>query len=235
MSDILKYIIVDDDEIDRCAVETEAARFPFLQLLFSCSHPLEGAELIKRFNPDVVFVDIEMPDISGLELVSLCRNSHMQPVFITSHPEFAVESYNLEAFDYLVKPFSSERFARCVLRLRDFISLKGKAYSFDEEKESGFIIVKQGYEKHRLQLKDIQYLEAMKDYTRIKTSEKTFLVLSTLSGMLEQLPADQFLRIHRSFVVNVDKVTEVAGNSVYVQSVELPLGKLHKHVLNGKF
>jgi DNA-binding LytR/AlgR family response regulator len=235
MPDSLKYLIVDDDEIDRLAIEYEAEKFPFLKRIASCPHPLQAVELINRLHPDVIFVDIEMPDISGLEMVKMSRNKSMVPVFITSHPEFALDSYEMEAFDYLIKPLSAERFARCAIRLRDFFQLRDKAFAFDKEQETGYIIIKQGYEKHRLRLHDILYLEAMKDYTRIMIAGKQYLVLAPLMNMLEKMPAEKFVRIHRSFVVNLDKITEVRGNKIYIATTELPLGKLYKNSLNGKF
>ena len=235
MPDSLKYLIVDDDEIDRVAIECEAEKFPFLKRMASCPHPLQAAELINRLHPDVLFVDIEMPDISGLELVKMSRNKSMVPVFITSHPEFAVDSYEMEAFDYLVKPLSAERFARCATRLRDFFQLRDKAFAFDKEQETDYIIIKQGYEKHRLRLHDILYLEAMKDYTRIMLAGKQYLVLAPLMNMLEKMPAEKFVRIHRSYIVNLDKITEVRGNKIYIVTTELPLGKSYKDSLIGKF
>lgn len=234
MPDTLKYLIVDDDEIDRLAIESEAEKFPFLHRIASCSHPLQAAELIRQHSPDILFVDIEMPDITGLNLVKMTMNKSMAPVFITSHPEFAVDSYEMEAFDYLIKPLSSERFARCANRLRDFFQLRDKAFAFDKEQETDFIMIKQGYEKHRLRLRDILWLEAMKDYTRILVSGKQYLVLSPLTNMLEKMPPEKFVRIHRSFVVNLDKITGVIGNKVFIEKTELPLGKLYKDNLNGK-
>jgi DNA-binding LytR/AlgR family response regulator len=235
MADILKYLIVDDDEIGRLAIEAQASKYPHLKMIASCPHPLQAAELINRFEPDILFVDIEMPDMSGLELVRLTANKKMLPVFITSHPEFAVTSYEADAFDYLLKPFSGERFAKCIYRLTDFLALRDKAFAFEKEQESEFIIIKQGYEKQRLQLEDILYLEAMKDYTRIVTTGKQYLVLATISSMLEKLPGDKFIRIHRSYVVNINKIKEVKDNKLYLSSGELPIGKLFKNALNEKF
>ena len=141
----------------------------------------------------------------------------------------------MEAFDYLIKPLSAERFARCAMRLRDFFQLRDKAFAFDKEQETDYIIIKQGYEKHRLRLHDILYLEAMKDYTRIMLAGKQYLVLAPLINMLGKMTAEKFVRIHRSYIVNLDKITEVRGNKIYIGTTELPLGKLYKDSLIGKF
>lgn len=229
---LLKYVIIDDDKIDRAVVEAEANKFPFLQKLASCSHPLEAIEIINQLDPDVVFLDIEMPEISGTDLLRKKLTATALPVFITSHPEFALESYELDAFDYLLKPVSSERFARCALRLRDFFQLKEKAFAFDNEEGKDFIIIKQGYDKYKIALQDLVYLEAMKDYTKIITSEKQYLVLSTLNAFIERLPADIFIRIHRSYVINKTKIDAIQKNKISIQSLELPVGKMYKDALS---
>ncbi len=228
----LKYVIVDDDQIDRAIVETEADKFPFLQKVASCSNPVEALEIITHANPDVIFLDIEMPEISGVDILRKKVHTTALPVLITSHPEFALEGFKLEAFDYLLKPVSSERFAACALRLRDFFKLRMKAYAFDTEQEHNFIIIKQGYDKYKIAIHDILYLEAMKDYTKIVTTGQQYLVLSTLNGIIEKLPEDKFVRIHRSFVVNKNKVEAFQKNKVRIQSAELPIGKLYRHGLN---
>jgi DNA-binding LytR/AlgR family response regulator/signal transduction histidine kinase len=229
----LKYLIVEDDDIDRLSVEHEAEKFPFLQRIASCGHALEAMELITECRPDVLFLDIEMPGINGIELVKMLAGSSITPVFITSHPEFAIESFEIEAFDYLLKPLTAERFARCARRLHDFCRLRSQAFAFAKEQETGSIIIKQGHEKCKLRINDILFLEAMKDYTRIMTANKQYLVLTTLGDMQERLPADKFVRIHRSYIVHADKITAVKSNKVFVTSNELPVGKLYKNALKG--
>ena len=125
----LRYLVVDDDEIDRLAIEAEAARFPFLQKIASCAHPVEAFEMINRFLPDIIFLDIEMPDMSGIELMKTKNIDSTLVVLITSHPEFAVESYELAAFDYLLKPIPAERFGRFANRLDNFNQMRGKSFA----------------------------------------------------------------------------------------------------------
>ncbi len=231
----LRYLILDDEELDRIAVESEARKFPFLQKIASCSHPVEAFEIIDRFQPDIIFLDIEMPDMSGMDLMRSRNKAGMLSVLITSHPEFAIESYELDAFDYLLKPISAERFARCAHRLEDFCRMRTKAFAFDEEQESGFIMIKQGHDKYKISVHDITYLEAMKDYTRIKTATNQYLVLTTLTGIMDKLPAGLFVRIHRSYVVNCKKVDIVEKGKISIQSQVLPIGKLYKNALKPFF
>jgi DNA-binding LytR/AlgR family response regulator len=235
MSDLLKYLIVDDEEIDRLIIESEASGFLFLQKVAACSHALEAFQFITRLKPDIVFADIEMPEMSGIELIRRLSGKVPAPVFITSHPEFAVDGYEIEAFDYLLKPVTKERFSRCALRLRDFFQLRKKIADLERENETDFIIIKEGYEKNKILTRDILYLEAMKDYTKIVTSAGNHLVLCTLAGLHERLPAEKFIRIHRSYVVNRDRMHSTKGNKIFVASHELPVGKLYKNALDGIF
>jgi DNA-binding LytR/AlgR family response regulator len=231
----LKYILIDDDELDRISIGSEASKFPFLQQIASCAHPVEAFELIDRFQPDIIFLDIEMPDMSGLDLIRAKNISNALPVLITSHPEFALDGFEVEAFDYLVKPVSADRFAHCAYRLRDYFDMRRKACEFEEQQESGSIVIKQGHDKYKLSLAEILYLEAMKDYTRIKTESGQYLVLTTLTGILDKLPPDRFIRIHRSFVVNRSRIDSVEKNKISVRSEVLPVGKLYKTALKPLF
>lgn len=235
MTDLLKYLIVDDEEIDRVTLESAASGFSFLQKIASCSHALEAFELITRFKPEIVFADIEMPGMTGLELIRRLSGKVPAPVFITSHPEFAIDGYEMEAFDYLLKPVTKDRFARCALRLRDFFHLREKISALEKENESNHIVIKEGYDKYKIGIRDIFYLEAMKDYTKIVTATDSHLVLCTLAGLHERLPAEKFVRIHRSYIVNRDKLSAAKGNKIFVANHELPVGKLYKNALDGIF
>jgi DNA-binding LytR/AlgR family response regulator len=234
MYDPIKYLVVDDDELDRMAVIVEASRYPFLQRVGVCKNGTEAIDYIHHLKPDIVFSDIEMPGTNGIDMMRALYGKIPVPVFITSHPEFALESYDLEVFDYILKPLSTERFEKCMSRVQDFFKLRKKAMDIDNNSdESGYITVKQGYEKHRLHPSDIVFLESMKDYTKIKTiSGQSLLVLETLSSLLKQLPEDKFMRIHRSYAVNLAKIESIASNKINIQGTELPVGKSYKSVVN---
>lgn len=234
MYDTIKYLIVDDDELDRLTVLNEASKFPFLQKTAVCSNGLEAIEFIHQHRPDIVFSDIEMPGTNGIEMMRALMGKIPVPVFITSHPEFALESYDLEVFDYILKPLSAERFEKCILRVQEFFRLRKKAMGVENlSDEPEYIVVKQGYEKHRLHHSDIVYLESMKDYTKIKTlSGQSLLVLETMSSLLKQLPEDKFLRIHRSYAVNQHKVESITGARVNIHGMELPVGKSFKNIVS---
>jgi DNA-binding LytR/AlgR family response regulator len=212
-----------------------ASGFPFLHKIAVCNHSLEAFEFITRFEPDIVFVDIEMPGMSGLELVRRLSGKVPAPVFITSHPEFALDGFEIEAFDYLLKPVTRERFTRCALRLYDFFQIRKKTSALENDAESNYIVIKEGYDKYKIDIRDILYLEAMKDYTKIVTATESHLVLCTLAGLHERLPPEKFVRVHRSYVVNCNKLKATKGSKLYIDTHELPIGKLYKNALDGIF
>jgi len=235
MHDTIKYLIVDDDELDRLAVANEASKYASLHAVAVCTNALEAIELIHQYKPDIVFSDIEMPGTNGIELMRALVGKIPVPIFITSHPEFALESYDLHVFDYILKPLSAERFEKCMLRVQDFFRLRKHAMNLDDlaADTDGYIIVKQGYEKHRLHHSDIIYLESMKDYTKIKTlSGQSILVLETMLSLLKQLPDGQFIRIHRSYAVNKRRVQTVSSSKIGIQGLELPVGKSFKNFIH---
>jgi DNA-binding LytR/AlgR family response regulator len=228
---MIKYLIVDDDDIDRMAIEAQAGKFPFFHKIAACSNPVEAMELIHLFQPDVLFVDIEMPGMTGLDLIRCLSGKIPAPVFITSHPDFALEGYEMEAFDYILKPLDPERFARCAARLHDFFELRAKAFAFEKDQAGDCIVIKQGYDKFKIVIHDILYLEAMKDYTRIVTSSKPYLVLGTLTGMCDKLPQGKFVRIHRSYIVNRSKIRSVHAGKVQLDGCHLPVGKVYRNAV----
>ncbi|MEO7210475.1 MAG: LytTR family DNA-binding domain-containing protein, partial [Chitinophagaceae bacterium] len=226
-----KYVIIDDDDTDRKIIELEANKFPFLELTASFENPVEALEILSANTVDLLFLDIEMPGMSGIDFLKKNKYPGILTILITSHPEFALESFDLEVFDYLLKPVSSKRFATCALRIEDFSRMKYKSFAFDEETETNFIIIKQGHDKFKILIQEILYIEAMGDYTRIFTVQQQYLVLSTLNSFAERLPPN-FVRIHRSYIVNSKRIESVQKNKIFIQLKELPVGKLYKHTIN---
>lgn len=229
----LTYLIVDDEELSQMAIAHEAEKYPFLKKMGVCDNATDALATIASSVPDILFSDIEMPGMNGIEMMKQLLGNIPAPVFITSHPEYALESFDLEIFDYILKPIDTQRFHKCILRIHEFFLLHQKAMQVDNQNEgTDFIIIKQGYEKFKVPFVDILFLEAMKDYTKIQTDkQQNYLVLESISGLLLQLPKGKFQRIHRSYAVNRHKITHYTPNKLWLEHHEFPIGKSYRNIV----
>lgn len=227
----IRYIAVDDNTVDTLLLQHYAADYPFLQHLAAFDTPVAGMKAIETLQPDLVFLDIEMPGASGIEVLRFLQEKIPLAVFITSHAEFAVEGFELSAFDYIVKPLTPERFAKTAARLKDYWQMKEQAQSYKLLFENDSIIFTEGYNKIKLALHDIIYLEAMQDYTKIVTPTRSYLTLTTLTAMLEKLPANLFARIHRSYAVAISKIKALKSNELVCMDTVLPIGKTYRSTI----
>ncbi len=194
--------------------------------------PVAALAAIKVLKPDLVFLDIEMPGTTGIELLKVVRDIVPMAVFITSFPEFAISGFELYALDYILKPISEDRFAQCMKRVGAYWEMKCKSSAYDVLVEKDIITIKQGHDKMRLSMNEIIYLEAMHDYTKIYTENKSYITIGALSNFLEQVPVDYFLRIHRSYAVAGNKIVGIRKNEVLCGKVALPIGKTYKQAVS---
>lgn len=223
-------IIADDNEIDRLAAGAYLRKYPAIEIGGIYGSAEEALADLAQVKPDVLFLDIDMPGLSGLEL----RKQLMDIpacIFITSHPEYAVESFELAALDFLVKPLSADRFAMTMARLESYLELLEKSALFDYSIGADTIFIKDGYEQVKLKLSDITYLEALKDYTSIVTSTKKFCVHAMLGNLLKEENFSSFIRIHRSYAVQKNYIDRISGQQAFVGKNILPVGRLYKENL----
>lgn len=229
---ILKCIAVDDEPLALKLVQTFIEQTPFLDLCASCDNAVEAMTLIKEKQPDLVFLDINMPNLTGMELARLLQE---QPgptpkiIFTTAYNHYAIEGYRVNAIDYLLKPFSYEEFLRAankVLQITEEASNHYHPITADDE----FIFLKVEYQWVRISLKDISYIESLKDYVKVHLddSQKTVLSLISLKALEEKLPSTKFMRIHRSFIVCLDKINAISKNSIFIGKTEITVGEQYK-------
>lgn len=227
MKDTLTCIIIDDDDLDRIAVENQISNFNKFNLLASFNNPISAIDLINTQKPDVIFLDIDMPEINGLDFIRLINNLDTINVIISSHPEYALEGFQLKVFDFILKPLEDERFESCITRISEFTKLKGKAEAYDVLFENEKIMFKDGHNLISLNANEVVYLEAYGDYTKIVTENKLHLTLATLSKFLESLPLSKFIRVHRSYVVAINKIKSLGSKVVDMGINEIPIGKTY--------
>lgn len=216
---VLKCIAIDDEppalELMRAYIE----KTPELQLLQTFDDALSGGEFLRANAVDLLFVDINMPDITGLDLVRSLKERPMI-IFTTAYKKFAHEGFELDAVDYLLKPISPDRFNRAVSKAVEYFSYKNRSGSGAQEN----LFVYSEYRMIKIPLQQIEYIESLEDYIKIHLVEaKPVMTLMTMKNVLDKLPAGKFKRIHRSYIVSVDKVTSVQNRRARLQSTELPI------------
>lgn len=227
----MKYVVVDDNEVDRLLIETYAHAHPELQLKGSFEHPLEAIEAVNQHPPDLLFLDIEMPMMNGVDFLRSLQHPPIC-VFITSHPEFALEAFELFALDYVLKPITEVRFNVAVNRAKNFFEIRQNALEYKHHIEQDTIVIQEGYETHRISISDILFLEALKDYTCIFTKHRRYVTLGNISRTIEGLNLPAFTRVHRSYAINTRHIDSIADNKIRILETEIPIGKTYRNIVN---
>ncbi len=227
---ILRTLIVDDEPLARAGISDFVAQTDFLREIGQAKNGLEALEIIGRGGVDLLLLDIQMPGLSGTELI---RSLHRPPavIFTTAHPSFAVEGFELDAVDYLLKPIAFPRFLRAVLKARsqllpapDNFPALPAALPLPGPAPADIFIREEG-RVERILTAEIRYAEAMQNYCRIHTGSGHYLPLLPLTQLLESLPAADFIQIHRSYLVNIHRVDAIVGNQVRIGDTLLPISR----------
>jgi DNA-binding LytR/AlgR family response regulator len=219
----IKCIIIDDEPLAAEVIETHLKEFPNMELQSKFTNPLEALSIIESGEIDVVFIDINMPKMNGLDFI---RSINKSPYFVitTAYREYAVESFDLDVLDYLVKPVPFTRFLKSINKIsHKFFTDKSDDLSPTAEKS--FIFLKVDKKLIKIKFEDIFFIESLKDYIKVFTKSGDYLAHKSLSGITEELPSNQFLRLHRSFTVALDKIQALEGNSVLVADKRIPIGR----------
>jgi two-component system, LytTR family, response regulator len=223
--------IVDDNAIDRLTTVSFVRNYSFIKIsgLFdNAAAALEGAE---QSSPDAILLDIDMPEISGLDL-RLKLDRVPACIFITAYPDYALPAFEVNALDFLVKPLSPDRFDLSMNRLRHFLDIHFRGAPIEHEVAEEQLFIKDGHEHIKIGLTDILYLEALKDYTGIITREKKYCVLTPLGNLLKENSFQSFIRIHRSYAVAKQRIHKVSAREVHVEGIALPVGRTYKEALD---
>lgn len=216
----LKCIAIDDEPLALELLKQYIARVPELQLVQTFDDAISGGEFLRETTIDLLFIDINMPDITGIELVRSLKNKPAT-IFTTAYKKFALEGFELEAVDYLLKPISFERFLKAVQRVIDFHSVRSLA----KANASEHFFVRSEYRMVKIIVEDIEYIEGLEDYIKIHlVNNKPVLTLMTLKSVLEKLPEEKFKRIHRSYIIPVNKVRSIINRKItLLNGTELPV------------
>ncbi len=216
----LTAIAIDDEPPALSIIEQFASTRGDVDLQKTFTKPSEAIKYLHKFPVDLVFLDIKMPSISGLELYKeIPETTHV--IFTTAHSEYAVEGFNLKAADYILKPYSQERFSQAVDKVVHLVGLLRAS----EQKGTTHLLIRADYSLIKINFVDISYIEGLDDYVKIhQDSGKVVVARMTMKKILERLPSDGFVRVHRSFIVPLSKITSVRNKTVFLATAQIPLG-----------
>lgn len=226
---MLRCIAVDDEPLALEVLESYIRKVPSLQLAGLCGGALEAIQLLSSGAVDLMFLDVDMPDLTGTQLLRTLKHPPLV-IFTTAYPDYALEGFELDAVDYLLKPIPFDRFLKAVNKAQERLHPPAMptAIPLSGAPEANFIFVKTEYKTLRVDLDDILYVEGLKDYVLIHTRQKKIITLLSLNKMVEKLPPTHFLRVHRSFIVAVNKIDSIERNRIRIGDAEIPVGDLYR-------
>jgi len=229
MSQALTCIIVDDEPPAVRILQKYVAQLPGLECVASTNKAIEALQLVEQHKPAVLFLDIQMPDLTGIQL-SLLLKDKTKIIFTTAYPQFAVEGFELNAVDYLLKPVAFNRFIAAVDKAKELLqALPQQNVAANEAEEDYFFIKTDGKKRFkRIAIADVAYLESIKNYVVIHTPQEQTVTYNTLKYFEENLPAKHFVKIHKSYIVALRKIEKTDNNEVWVMQKNLPLGDTYK-------
>jgi DNA-binding LytR/AlgR family response regulator len=223
---MIKAIAIDDELLALKVIESFCAKVDFINLEKTFHKPKEALKYLEEYPVDLLFLDINMPSMTGLELFrSITQNTMV--IFTTAYSEYAVEGFNLNAIDYLLKPFTHERFLQGVNKANEYFKIQQPI----EVKNSPYLYIRAGYRLHKIALSDILYIEGLDDYLKIHiATTKPIVARMTMKIMLEKLPTKEFMRVHRSYIVPFSRIENVRNKIITIANEEIPIGGSYEKV-----
>ena len=234
----LRCIAVDDEPLALGLVAAFIDKTPFLTLTGRYSSAVEALQVIHQEEIDIIFLDIQMPDLTGIELARVIEKSGApgpRIIFTTAFNQYALDGFRVDALDYLLKPFNYEEFLRAASKAKAYVELLQKASAANiVETKDEYLFLKVEYQLVRIAYEDILYMEGLKDYVKVhlKSDTKPVLSLTSLKALEEKLPSARFMRVHRSFIVNLDKIGAVTRNTIQIGSITIPVSDQYKEVFS---
>lgn len=228
----IKCVLIDDEPLAVKVLQNYFTNFPDFEIVGSFNNSLEALDFINNNTIDAVFLDINMPMMTGFELISLIENK-TKVIITTAFREFAAESYDLDVLDYLVKPIPLPRFIKCINKITTEFNLKNNI-KVETTKGDSHIFIKVDKKMMKINIEEILFVEGMKEYIKVVTPDKTYITHKSLTSLSEELPADRFLRIHKSYVIALNKVKSIEGNRIQIQSYTIPIGRNYSKEVKNK-
>ena len=219
----IKCVLVDDEPLAIKVLQNYFVNFPDFEIIGTFNNSLEALDFVNNNTVDALFLDINMPTMTGFELISLLENK-TKVIITTAFREFAAESYDLEVLDYLVKPIPLPRFIKCINKITTEYNLKNNIKT-ETVRTDSHIFIKVDKKMMKINIDEILFIEGMKEYIKVVTPDKTYITHKSLTSQSEELPTDRFMRIHKSYTIALDKVKSIEGNRVQIHTYTLPIGR----------
>jgi len=226
---VLRCLIVDDEPVAREGIKDFIAKVDFLELVGDSASAMKAMEFINKGIVDLMFLDINMPYLSGMDFLESLENPPLT-IFTTAYSEYALDGYRLQVVDYLMKPIAFKRFYQAALNAQQTFKLRNPAES-NGSGQQDYLYIRQGDSFEKICWQDILYIESMQNYAKLHFKEDKKVIHQTLSSLEEMLPPEQFFRIHKSFLINVARIDSIMGGRVFVGGIELPLSRHRKEEL----
>jgi DNA-binding LytR/AlgR family response regulator len=213
----LKCLVVDDEELARILLKTYIEKTENLSLIGSTENPLEALQILQNQEVDLLFLDIQMPELSGTSVAKIV-NPKTRIIFTTAYSQYALSGFELNVLDYLLKPITFERFQQAIEKAKDYFQISNQEET---------ITIKSGYDLHKIRLEDILFIEGSSEYVTFHTAEKRIMSYQTLKSLEVRLPNQQFMRVHRSYIVNRNKVNSLKGKEILIENYKIPVSETY--------
>ncbi|MBO6793552.1 MAG: response regulator transcription factor [Balneolaceae bacterium] len=224
---MIEYIIIDDEYVAHDIIKGYCDLLPNMKLLKNCYDALEAIEFLNAQTVDLIFLDLNMPTLKGFEFLRTLSNPP-KVIVTTAYQEYALEGYELNVVDYLLKPFSFERFLKAINKTTLSSPVKSTTPIAEPEQKPRTIFLREDKPYVQIELDQVQYLEASGNYTNVVTADKTLSVREKISELLEEFGSTEFLQVHRSFAVSKSHITSIIGNRIFIGETQIPIGKMFK-------
>jgi len=230
---MMRCLIVDDEKLALDLMEDNIRQVPFLQLVGRCKNPFEAMEIMNRENIDLVFLDIQMPGLTGIQFLQSLKSNAMV-VFVTAYEKYALEGFNLDVLDYLVKPVSFERFLKTANKAFELFNLRTSQQRSNNEQleHPGYIFVSADYSLVKINIDEITVIEGLKDYIRIHLgpSAKPVITRMSMKAIEDKLPSQQFTRVHKSYIVAIHKIASIRKGRILIDHLEIPISDNYREL-----
>jgi DNA-binding LytR/AlgR family response regulator len=219
-----KCLVVDDDEMVRIDLEAKLAMWTEVQLVGMCTNAIEALRTMQDTHIDIIFLDVNMPGMTGFQFLKTLEDNNTQVVIMTSNKDYAVDAFEYDVADFMVKPFTEDRFAKTMLKLLKRLKQQPVAKE-PQAPSTEYLFVKVNKIFEKISYNDILFIEALADYVQIQTNAKKFTIHSTMKSMEQSLPEKDFMRVHNSFIVRLDKISRIEDNSIMISSQLVPVSR----------